>query len=95
LLTSDVTYDLLATRRTGRTLEAEEGDSMAQRRTNVAVFSFLGVILGIVLAGVAGYGAITEVVLAMIAGGLFGAVVGANWTTAPAPDQRRSRMTSK
>jgi hypothetical protein len=71
----------------------KKGDSMTQRRTNMAVFSFLGVILGIVLAGVADYDAIGEVVFAMIAGGLFGAVVGANW--APAPDQRRSRITSK
>jgi hypothetical protein len=74
----------------------KKGDSMTQRRTNVAVFSFLGVILGIVLAAMADYGAFGEVVFAMIAGGLFGAVVGANWTSPPATDQaRRSRMTSK
>jgi hypothetical protein len=74
----------------------KKGDSMTQRRTNVAVFSFLGVILGILLAAYASYSTIGEFTLAMVTGGLFGGFVGANWTPASAQDHaRRPRTTSK
>jgi zinc transporter ZupT len=66
---------------------------MTQRRINVAVFSFLGVILGILLATYASYSTISEFVLAMAAGGLLGGLVGANWT--PTSDHRRPRSTSR
>jgi hypothetical protein len=66
---------------------------MTQRRTNMVVFSFLGVILGILLAVYASYSTVSEFALAMIAGGLLGGLVGANWT--PTPDHRRPRSTSR
>jgi hypothetical protein len=66
---------------------------MNQRRTNVIVFGFLGVILGILLAAYASYSTIGEFALAMVAGGLLGGFVGANWT--PAENHRRPRVTSK
>ena len=66
---------------------------MSQRRINMSVFGFLGVILGIMLAAVANYGGTGAVIFAMTASGLLGALIGANWT--PTPVQRRPRITSK
>jgi hypothetical protein len=62
---------------------------------NTLVFGFVGVILGILLAAYASYSAIGEFALAIVAGGLLGGLIGANWTQTATPDHRRPRVTSK
>jgi ABC-type uncharacterized transport system permease subunit len=59
-----------------------DNEAMRQRGINVLVFAFIGVIIGLLLAGASGYDTIRDISVAMIAGGGLGALVGSQWTPA-------------